>query len=370
MAFHGDFSSYPLPELLQWLDAARKTGALQLSWEAGERKIFILSGQVVATAGPALHERLAHALHQGGLTDGHQVMGALKRVTQQVPGGKVEGLEPEAERAVRELATAELIGVVADLTQAQSGRFHFSEDPDRGGDEWVSVEVSIRALLFESLRWIDEAPDVERALPLDSTVIRATASMTAVRHTMHRLILHAAGREGGINMGRLRLVLGLQRGLVMRGAWELLRARLLQVDGSGVLEEDPIAEMLEKGAVLLRERQFEAATLLFSALLQSDPADRRVREFSRMVDREHVADLYRELPPVMVPVLVANNEELQPLRPDERQVAELINGRWDVSAILLASQQRELDALRTLFKLRRLGLLKTIDEIGEDTLLE
>ena len=73
---------------------------------------------------------------------------------------------------------------------------------------------------------------------------------------------------------------------------------------------------------------------------------------------------------VMVPVLVANNEELQPLRPDERQVAELINGRWDVSAILLASQQRELDALRTLFKLRRLGLLKTIDEIGEDTLLE
>ncbi len=53
MAFHGDFSSYPLPELLQWLDGARKTGALQLSWEGGERKLFILSGQVVATAAPA-----------------------------------------------------------------------------------------------------------------------------------------------------------------------------------------------------------------------------------------------------------------------------------------------------------------------------
>jgi len=370
MAFHGDFSSYPLPELLQWLDGARKTGALQLSWDAGERKIFILAGQVVATAAPALHERLAHALHQGGITDGHRVMSALKKVTQQVPGGPVEGLSPDAERAVRELATAELVGVAADLTQAQSGRFHFSEDPDRGGDEWVTVELSIRALLFDSLRWIDEAPDVEKALPLDSTVVHATAPDDAVKGTVHKLLLHAARKDRGINMGKLRLVLGLQRGLVTRGVWELLRSRMVQMEGDGVLEDDPIAEMLEKGAVLLRERQFEAAALLFGSLLQSDPSDRRVREFARMVEREHVAELYRELPPMMVPVLIASNESLQALRPEERQVAGLINARWDVSALVLASQQRELDALRTLHKLQRHGLLKSIDEIDEDTLLE
>jgi hypothetical protein len=368
MAFHGDFSSYPLPELLQWLDSARKTGALSISWEAGERKIFILAGQIVATAAPALHERLAHALHQGGATDGQQVMAALRRVTQQVPGGPVVGLEPESERAVRELATAELIGAVADLTQAQSGRFHFSEDPDRGGDEWVSMELSIRGLLFESLRWIDEAQDVERALPLDSTVVHAKTKGAEVRHTVHRLLLHAARNE--INLGKLRLVLGLQRGLVTRGVWELLRARMVEMEGEGVLEEDPIAEMLEKGAVLLRERQFDGAALLFNSLLQSDPADRRVREFARMVEREHVAELYRELPPMMVPVLFASNDALQVLRPEERQVAGLINGRWDVSALVLASQQRELDALRTLHKLARQGLLKSIDEIDEDTLLE
>jgi hypothetical protein len=66
------------------------------------------------------------------------------------------------------------------------------------------------------------------------------------------------------------------------------------------LAEDPVADMLESGAVLLRERQFEAAGLVFAALLQSDPADRRVREFARMVDREHAAELYRELPPTAV----------------------------------------------------------------------
>lgn len=368
MAFHGDFSSYPLPELLQWLDGARKTGALALSWDAGERKLFILAGQIVATASPAMHERLAHALHQGGVADGHAVMAALRKVTQQVPGGPVEGLDAASELAVRELATAELVGAAADLTQAQSGRFHFSEDPDRGGDEWVSIELSIRALLFESLRWIDEGPDVERALPLDSTVVRATALGSAVKHTVHRLLLHAARNE--VNLGKLRLVLGLQRGLVTRGVWELLRARMVEMEGDGVLEEDPIAEMLEKGAVLLRERQFDGAALLFGSLLQSDPSDRRVREFARMVEREHVAELYRELPPMMVPVLIASNEALQVLRPEERQVAGLINGRWDVSALVLASQQRELDALRTLHKLTRQGLLKSIDEIDEDTLLE
>ncbi len=202
-------------------------------------------------------------------------------------------------------------------------------------------------------------------------MVRATADGAAVKHTVHRLLLHAAAKEGGINIGRLRLVLGLPARAGARAArGELLRGRLLQMEGTGVLEDDPIADMLEKGAVLLRERQFDAAALLFSALLQSDPGDRRVREFARMVEREHVAELYRELPPVMVPVLVASNESLASLRPEERQVAELVNGRWDISALVLASQQRELDAMRTLFKLRRLGLLKSLDELDGDTLLE
>lgn len=354
MAFHGDFSSYPLPELLQWLDASRKTGALHFTWDAGERKLFLLTGQVVATAAPGLWEHLARALEQGGMASGHRILTALRSNP-----GTTQTLDvaPEVEALVRELATDELTCSVADLTGVQGGRFHWSEDPDRGNDEWVPLSVALRHLLFESLRWVDELPDLERALPHDTMTVLASHHPMSGQPVVQRAILHACQTHGPLNLGRLRLLLGLQRSLVMRAVHELWRSRKVQVEGTVELEPDPVADMLEKGAILLKERQFEAAAMVFSALLISDPADRRVREFLRMVEREHVASLYRELAPVTVLEPLDDAEALAALRPEERQIAAMVNGRWDVSAIVLAGQLRELDTLKTLFKLRRMGLV-------------
>jgi hypothetical protein len=357
MALHGDLSSYPLPELLQWLDSSRKTGALQLFWEAGDRRLFILGGQIVATASPSLWERMARAIEQGGIADGQRLMLSLKASNR--TGVPIQATA-QTLKDLQELTAEELYGAIADLTQAQAGRFHWSEDPDRGEDEWVAVEIPLRHAVFESLRWLDEASDVERVLPLDSMVVRSMAPTSAVRSALHRVLMHACSIPDGMTLGRLRLVLGLQKGMVARGVYELMRGRLVEVDGAGPLEADPVADMLEKGAVLLRERQFEAAGLVFSALLQSDPSDRRVREFARMVEREHMAALYRDLPPLTVLDIEGDVAELAPLRQEERQVAALINGKWDVTAVVLASQQRELDTLKVLYKLRRMGLLREV----------
>ena len=359
MAFHGDLFSYPLPELLQWLDASRKTGTLQLAWEAGERKLFVLAGQVTATSSGALWERIARTLELGGLASGQAVLAAFAEMRDTgIVDAPFESRGIDPAMGV-ELAREELYGGVADLTQAQGGRFHWTEDPDRGGDEWVAVEMGLRHLLFESMRWIDEQPDVERTLPLDSMTVRAKAKPAAGMPLLHRVILALC--EHGQNLGKLRLAMGVSRSAATRRVYDLLRLKKVEVEGVPSLEADPIADMLEKGAVLVRERQFEAAGLVFQALLSSDPADRRVREFARMVEREHVASLYRELPPLFVPELVDDAEALSRLRPEERHVASLLNGRWDVSTVVLASQNRELETLRCLAKLARMGLLRTAD---------
>ena len=357
MAFHGDLSSYPMPELLQWLDASRKTGALQIQWDAGDRKIFVLKGEIVATSSPALWERMSRAIGHGGIADGQQLMRelALSHRTGQELRATAETIE-----ALHQLATEELYGSIADLTQAEAGQFHWSEDPDRAEDEWIALNHSLRHALFESLRWLDESKEVDRVLPLDSMIVRSVADVTAARGALQRVLLHACLIPGGMNLGRLRLALGLQRGMVVRGVYDLMRNKLVEVDGASALEADPVADMLEKGAVLLRERQFEAAGMVFRALLQSDPSDRRVREFARMVEREHMAELYRDLPPMTVLQLEADSSTLSSMRQEERQIAALINGVWDVSGVVLASQHRELDTLKTLYKLRRQGLLREV----------
>jgi hypothetical protein len=220
----------------------------------------------------------------------------------------------------------------------------------------VPVQMGVNELLFESLRWVDEQHEVEKALPLDSINVRALRKPTSDLLLLQRVILTLC--QDSLNLGRLRLAMGVSRSAATRRVYDLLRLKMVEVDGAAHVELDPVAEMLEKGSLLVRERQFDAAALIFSALLESDPADRRVREFARMVEREHVASLYQDLPPVFIPDLLEDPELLQMLRPEERHVASLVNGSWDVATIVLASQSRELETLKSLAKLSRMGMLR------------
>ena len=355
MALHGDLTSIPLPELLQWLDGARKSGALTLAWEGGERKLFIEQGHVVAAALPGFRERIARLLATLGEGEAGQVLAAFAEMG--------DGEDAEARfaarglhlRAVRELVRDELLGAVVDLTLAGRGQFHWTEDGDRTQDLWAPAELGLRELLFESLRWMDEQPEVDRALPFDSLTVRARRGVLPPAAFLPRVLVRACGQ--GQHLGKLRLTVGSPRSAINRRLYELMRANLVEVEGAPRLEADPVADMLEKGAVLVREAQYDAAGLICSSLLASDPADRRVREFARLVLLEHVAALYAELPPVAVAVLVQSGEALSLLKPEERQVAGLVNGSWDVSTLVLASPVRELDTLRILAKLVRLGLL-------------
>lgn len=360
MAFHGDLSSYPLPDLLQWLDSSRKTGALQLTWDAGQRKVFLLTGQIVATAAPGLWERLARVMEQGNEAPGGRVMALLKRG---------QSIEPSVDISVRQLASEDLIGALCDLTQAQGGRFHWTEDPDRGEDEWVSLEMPLRHALFESLQRVDEMADVERAFPHDHLLVRAGQG-TAPSAALHRIVWHLAMRDEEMTLSRIWLTLGLSRGVVTRAVFDLMRANRVVVEGAREIAADPIADMLEKGAVLLRERQFDAAGLVFATLLQRDPSDRRVRDFARMVEREHVASLYREVPPVTVFDVVADASAMATLRPEERNLVGQLQSGWDVSAVVLASPQRELDTLKSIVRLRRIGVLRSRDGEPDDGLGE
>ncbi len=349
MAFHGDLSSYPLPDLLQWLDASRKSGALSLSWEGSARRIYLSSGQLIAASAPGLWERLARVLAHTGEVRGERCLAALRR-------GDSQGEATDA--AVRQVAEEELLGALVDLTPS-AGTFHWTGDSDRGEDEWIPLQLPLRHLLFEALRRMDEAGDVARALPHEQLVLKAASSVPP-SHALQRAISSLVQRDDEVTLSRLRLALGLPRGVVVRAVFELLRAGRLLVVGASPLEVDPIADMLDKGAVLLRERQFDAASLVFGALLQSDPGDRRVREFARMAEREHIAALYRELPPVMRCAVVDDPAALAPLRAEERIFARCFETGWDLSAVVLGSTHRELETLKAVARLVRQGVLRPL----------
>jgi hypothetical protein len=153
----------------------------------------------------------------------------------------------------------------------------------------------------------------------------------------------------------------VSRPAILRRVEALRDLGLAEVEGVAA-QPDPVARLISQAQALVAQRQFDEASIVFKALLAADPSDRRVRALLREAEREQLAALYEELSPVAVPVLVGGPASLETpagrrLSSADREVAGRVNGRWDVASIALASPLREVETLKALRKLGRLGLV-------------
>jgi hypothetical protein len=301
----GDLSTFPLPDLLQWIDASRRAGVIEL--DAGDGPPFwieVRDRRIVAAARPP----------------------------EQPPGlGGLAGWVPmEPEQALWPEASADRI---VDLFLAPaSGRFTLVEDAS-GFEDGVPLDLGIGQATLEGMRRLDEWPELDRRFPSESALLVADRAGQP-RTAGQRALVEAARR--GVSIAEARLALVLSRPAILR-----------RIEG---LRE------------LVAERQFDEAAIVFRSLLAADPSDRRVRNLLREAEREQVAALWEELSPVAVPVLLGGPASLDSpagrrLTATDREVAGRVNGSWDVASIALACPLREVETLKSLRKLARLGLI-------------
>ncbi len=356
MAFQGDLRTFPLPDLLQWLDGARKPGRLTVSFGGGERSLYIGAGVIERIGATNLYERLARVVRLLQPIDEDRARAVVQAARASQPIEKAFEAEGVPEALLRAIAREDVFQSLADLFDEAAGTFHFSEDLELEEEETVAVGISIREILYEAARLLDEASAASSTIAGDSTLLKAEKPDDGSLKGLASAALKAVGQA--TTVGAVRLALGLSRGGAARILYELWRAGFLKVEGAQEAPRpDPLTETLRQGERLLAEGHFEAAALVFNSLLAADPSDKRVREFARAVEREHVEALYRTLSPVAVPRLRAPQASLAALRPDERIVASLINDKWDVSTLVLASPLRELQTLRAIERMVELNLV-------------
>ncbi|WP_242346411.1 DUF4388 domain-containing protein [Anaeromyxobacter terrae] len=329
----GDLATFPLSELFQWLDQSRRSGIVEI--DAGEGAPFwlhVVDRRIVAAARPPSEPT--------GL-------GALARWSHAEPA---ESLWPEA-----------CADRIVDLFVAPAGG-RFTLVVDAGGFEsGVRLDLGLGQMALEGLRRLDEWPELDRRYPSDTAALVAAEGAVAVRPRTpgQRALLEAARRRASI--AEARLALALSRAAVLRRIEALRELGLARVEGVSA-HPDPVASLVAKAQLLVEARQFDEAGIVFRSLLAADPSDRRVRAILREAEREQVAALYEELSPVAVPVLLAGPASLdgpaaRRLGPTDREVAGRLNGAWDVASVALASPLREVETLKALRKLVRLGLV-------------
>lgn len=328
----GDLATLPLPDLFQWVDAARRSGVVEI--EPGDGPPFwveVRERRVVRAARPPGHEGLA------GLSGW-----ALP--------ASAESLWPEA-------AHDRLVDLFLD---SGAGRFSFAEDAG-GFEGGVALDLPLGQLALEGLRRLDEWPRLDRTYPSEAALLHADGAGPA-RTPGLDAVLEAARRR--LSLAEARLALQLSRPALLRRVEVLREAGLAHVEGAAA-QADPIARLIDQAQALVRERQFDEAAHVFKSLLAADPSDRRVRHLLREAEREQLAALYEELSPMAVPVLLGGPASLDSpaarrLGPTDREVAERVNGRWDVASIALACPLREVETLKSLRKLSRLGLVDLV----------
>ena len=134
-----------------------------------------------------------------------------------------------------------------------------------------------------------------------------------------------------------------------------LRLRRLGTPAGG----DLFSKLVGQAIILLRERQFDEAAHVFSALLAADPSAVQVKQLFREAETKQIESLYQDLPPsaVVVP-LESGTGDRNRLTASDCQVLDRVNGRWDVSVLVLASPLREVETLKSLRKLLNLRFIK------------
>ena len=326
----GDLLTFPLPDLLQWIDQGRRAGVLEI--DTGEGAPFwmeVRDRKIVAAARPSAF--------QAGL-------------------GQLAGWVPEvpAEQLWPEAAADRIVDL---FLGPPSGRFALVDDP-AGFEDGIPLDLGVGQMTLEGLRRLDEWPELDQRYPSEAALLNADGADRG-RSPAQRALLEAARRR--LSIAEARLALHLSRPAALRRVEVLRELGLAHVEGVAP-RADPVSALVDQAQQLVVERQFDEAAIVFKSLLAADPSDRRVRNLLRESEREQVATLYEELSPVAVPALLGGPASLESpagrrLGFSDREVAARVNGSWDVASIALSSPLREVETLKSIRKLVRLGLV-------------
>jgi hypothetical protein len=330
----GDLVTFPLPDLFQWIDQGRRSGVVEIDTEEGEP--FWLE----------VHDR--------------RIVAACRPSAAQVGLGKLAGWVPQA--APEEFWPEACADRIVDLFLSPvTGRFALVDDPS-GFEDGVRLDLGVGQMTLEGLRRLDEWPELDRRYPTESALLCADAT-GYTRSPAQRALVEAARRR--VSIAEARLALQLSRPAALRRIEVLREMGLAHVEGVAA-RADPVSALVDQAQSLVVQRQFDEAAIVFKSLLAADPSDRRVRTLLREAEREHVATLYEELSPVAVPVLLGGATSLDSpagrrLTFTDREVASRVNGTWDVASITLSCPLREVETLKSIRKLVRLGLIDLIN---------
>ena len=366
----GNLSSMGIPDLLQWLSQAHKTGILEIEKGPICKKIFFQKGIITSSSSNDPREYLGQFLLRHRMISEDQLREAIdvQRKNGQMLGRVLLERKLLKEKVLMRLLTLKAEETIYSLFLWEQGQFRFLEGKTLA-KESVPMSLRVEDVLLEGARRYDTSMKIRKDFPSDRTVLKKTGKPPPQEMLSHPMAarlfelvdgsrsiadicleLHAPEFSGSVVLHQmfeeecLAVAGGKQHNIPSRGEAILV----LQDQAKG---------MLEKG-------NYEPALTLLEQIRSENGQNIEIPDLIRRAEAGFVDTAYKHyLPAGKIPVLTRPLESLltEDLTPEEGFLITRVNGEWNIESIVSISPLREVEVLRILKKLREKMIIQLKD---------
>ena len=355
MSLAGNLRTMDLPEVLQWIASARKTGTLHLERRSVTKKIYFQGGGIYSSWSNDPRETMGQMLVRERLITEEQLFKALLSVEQKggMLGVLLIGEGTVGEEDLRRVLKIKAEESIYDLFLWPEGKFEF-KDGETAGDDLIPIDLDVTSAIMEGVRRVDEWGRIRTVFPSQDVSFTLRRGVPAeITDPTQRRLLELAG--SGLTLAALCLEL-------RRSEFETADLAF-QLHGKGYItvvqprspgtkaESDPVGiiqTLLAEGGQRLGERRYELALQAYEQVLTMDRLNQNAKKglvaTIEARDRERTV---KKVPLDKVPRLTMDMASLtrQNFDPQEGFVLSRVNGMWDVGSILKLCPMNESDVL-------------------------
>lgn len=410
----------PLPDLLQWLAGANKTGVLEIERNRVTKVISFKNGHIVGCSSDDPPQRLGQYLLGREKISGAQLREALDKHASS--GEHLGRVLVEMGAISREELTGHLEAKAQETIYSVfdwgDGVFRFEDnvEPQAGT---FPLDLRVDELLLRGLKRFDEMARIRQVFHDPGIVLRYTATPPSPEIFGNRMARSMyAAIDGERSIAEILLQVHGSDYIVHKFLFELHRNNYVEIAGiketapatapnanaapalSMTAEAGPASTLISRASSaraaaalaaapaavaapaspgspaqfderlaaarhFLSASNYEAALDVLDGLYREHPGDDSLRRLTAEAEAAFIDKAYRHLlPEKKVPVLTKPAEQLATaakLSPQEFFLLSRIDGLWDVRSIIQISPLREVDALRTLKRMRELGMIELRD---------
>jgi hypothetical protein len=364
MSLRGSLGTMSAEDVLEWMGRRKLSAPVTFERRGLVRSLVVEEGQIVWASSNRRDEQLGVILIKSGLVVERALADALEaRAETGVPLGKVllmSGLITEADLV--EILATKIRETVSDVITWTDGQFDVvpRTQPQAGVIAQLSIDVCLtvgrrRAERLAAIMGILGADDVTFYVPPtvappsphgsehDLVDIGKVWTLAGDRHTAADIAAAFAG----------------ERFAVYDKLVEMVQSGHLVIDRRHRERTNSAVELAAGARGRLRGGDRAGALAMASQALHQDPSDPEVRKTFVQAERARVAEVAKQLlSRHRVPKRVKDASISQGLSDAEIELANRVDGRWDLLSLIRSANMREAEALLAFAHLADVGVVE------------